>query len=95
MHNVLTSIARVLEEYRNTQISIYGHTDESGEEDYNQKLSERRALSVARYLIDGGVAAERIVIIGYGETRPSTSSETVVGRARNRRIELLLEPLAL
>ena len=93
VHDALGSIARVLEEYRDTQISIYGHTDDAGEEAYNQKLSERRAQSVARYLIDGGLAANRIVIIGYGETRPSASNETAEGRALNRRIELRLEPL--
>jgi outer membrane protein OmpA-like peptidoglycan-associated protein len=90
----LTSIAGVLEEYRNTQISIYGHTDDSGEEAYNQKLSERRALSVARYLMDGGVAAERILVIGYGESRPSAANSTEQDRSRNRRIEMRLEPLA-
>ena len=94
VQDALASITGVLEEYRNTQISIFGHTDDSGEEEYNQKLSERRAQSVARYLIDGGIAAQRIVIIGYGESRPSEANSTAEGRARNRRIELLLVPLA-
>ena len=94
VQEALTSITGVLEEYSNMQISIYGHTDDSGEEEYNQKLSERRAHSVARHLVDGGIAAKRIVIIGYGESRPSVTNSTAEGRGRNRRIELLLEPLA-
>jgi outer membrane protein OmpA-like peptidoglycan-associated protein len=90
----LASITAVLEEYRNTRISIYGHTDDEGEEHYNQVLSQRRAQSVADYLVKGGVAAKRIVIIGYGESRPLADNASAEGRARNRRIELLLEPLA-
>ena len=94
VQDALASITGVLEEYRNTQISIYGHTDDTGEDEYNQKLSERRAHSVARYLIEGGIGAERILIIGYGESRPSVVNATAEDRGRNRRIELLLEPLA-
>jgi outer membrane protein OmpA-like peptidoglycan-associated protein len=90
----LVSITAVLEEYRNTRISIYGHTDDVGEERYNQVLSQRRAQSVADYLVKGGVAAQRIVIIGYGESQPLADNASAEGRARNRRIELLLEPLA-
>jgi len=91
---LLASITAVLEEYRYTRISIYGHTDDSGEERYNQTLSQRRAQSVADYLVKGGVAAQRIAIIGYGESRPRADNASAEGRARNRRIELLLEPLA-
>lgn len=94
VQDALNSITGVLEEYSNMQICIYGHTDDSGEEEYNQELSERRAGSVARHLVDGGIAAKRIVIIGYGESRPSVTNSTAEGRGRNRRIELLLEPLA-
>jgi outer membrane protein OmpA-like peptidoglycan-associated protein len=90
----LTTIAGVLEEYRNTQVSIYGHTDDTGEEAYNQKLSEKRALAVARFLIDAGIAAERILVIGYGESRPVVENSSEENRARNRRIEMNLEPLA-
>lgn len=89
----LASITDVLEEYRNIQISIFGHTDDTGDAAYNQKLSERRAQSVARYLIKGGVATKRIAIIGYGESRPAATNKTAEGRSRNRRIELLLSPL--
>ncbi len=94
IRNLMASITGVLEEYRNIQISIFGHTDNTGDGDYNQRLSVRRAQSVARYMIDGGVAANRIAIIGYGEERPSEPNETAEGRRRNRRIEILLTPLA-
>jgi len=90
----LASITGVMEEYRKIQISIFGHTDNTGDVEYNQRLSEWRAQSVARYLIDGGVAAKRIAIVGYGESRPSATNETAEGRRTNRRIELLLTPLA-
>lgn len=91
--NALAEITGVLEEYRSTQIAIAGHTDDTGEAAYNQMLSERRARSVARYLVDGGVDAQRIVIIGYGESKPVQANTTDEGRARNRRIELLVAPL--
>ena len=93
-HGALSAIAEVLGEYQNTQVSIYGHTDDAGEADYNQKLSEQRALSVAQYLVDAGVNKKRIVIIGHGESLPVVSNATSEGRAQNRRIELQLEPVA-
>jgi outer membrane protein OmpA-like peptidoglycan-associated protein len=94
MEGVLSAIAEVVVEYRDTRISIYGHTDDAGEEGYNQWLSERRARSLSRFFIDSGVAAERIVIIGHGESRPIEDNSTAAGQAANRRIEISLEPLA-
>jgi outer membrane protein OmpA-like peptidoglycan-associated protein len=90
----LGELSGVLEEYRDTRISIYGHTDDTGEAHYNQKLSERRALSVARFLLDAGIKPERIIVIGYGESRPRVENSSEENRARNRRIEMRLEPLA-
>ncbi len=90
----LTSLAAVLEEYQKSLVSIHGHTDDAGEGDYNQKLSERRALAVAHLLIKAGVGRERIAVVGYGESQPVASNETAEGRAANRRIEFILEPLA-
>jgi len=94
MEGVLSTIASVVVEYRDTRISIYGHTDDVGEEDYNQQLSERRARSLSRFFIKSGVAAARIVIIGHGESRPIEDNSTAAGQAANRRIEISLEPLA-
>jgi outer membrane protein OmpA-like peptidoglycan-associated protein len=93
MKGVLNTIARVLEEYRDTRIIISGHTDDAGEADYNQRLSERRARAVSYFFTKSGVAAERIVIFGYGESQPIADNSSAKGRATNRRIEILLEPL--
>jgi len=69
-------------------IEISGHTDSEGSEDYNLELSNRRAGTVAGYLIEQGVNAQRIQFKGYGETQPIASNETEQGRAKNRRIEM-------
>jgi outer membrane protein OmpA-like peptidoglycan-associated protein len=91
--SVLNAIAQVLEEYRDTRIIISGHTDDAGEADYNQQLAEWRGRAVSRFFTESGVAVARIVIIGYGESQPIADNTTVEGRAANRRIEILLEPL--
>jgi outer membrane protein OmpA-like peptidoglycan-associated protein len=93
IHGVLNAIAQVLEEYRDTRIIISGHTDDGGEADYNQQLSERRARAVSHFLIRAGIATNRIVILGYGESLPIVDNNSAEGRATNRRIEILLEPL--
>ncbi len=89
----LEPLARVLEEYDRTRISIFGYTDDVGETDYNQQLSVRRARAIARLLVDSGVAPERLFIVGYGELNPVAGNDSEAGRARNRRIELRVEPL--
>jgi outer membrane protein OmpA-like peptidoglycan-associated protein len=91
--SVLNAIAQVLEEYRDTRIIISGHTDDAGEAVYNQQLAEWRGRAVSRFFTESGVAVARIVIIGYGESQPIADNATVEGRAANRRIEILLEPL--
>lgn len=70
------------------QIEVGGHTDSSGPEDYNMKLSVRRAESVRQYLEQAGVDASRLTVRGYGELKPIASNETILGRADNRRTEL-------
>ena len=67
---------------------IQGHTDSTASADYNQKLSEARARAVRDYYIRQGIAPERIRAIGFGETRPAASNDTLEGRALNRRVEL-------
>lgn len=89
----LTLISQVLDEFNNTQITIYGYTDDAGDEDYNQKLSERRAMSVAQHLVDHGIDKQRIAIVGFGESQPVSTNTTDEGRAQNRRIELQVEPV--
>lgn len=92
-HNTLDSVVLVLNEYKSTLITVKGHTDSTGSDDYNQKLSERRALSVAQYLQSKNVAQQRLAAVGYGETRPIAPNNTPEGRAQNRRVELELEPI--
>lgn len=91
--DVLDAVASVLDEYEKTVVVIEGHTDSTGSDAYNQRLSEQRAAAVGSYLDSQGVAVERMVIVGYGETRPVASNAMAEGRAENRRVELTLEPL--
>jgi outer membrane protein OmpA-like peptidoglycan-associated protein len=65
-----------------------GHTDSIGSDEFNQRLSVRRANAVRDYLIQGGISASRISIEGFGESKPVASNETADGRAQNRRVEL-------
>ncbi|MBD3618598.1 MAG: OmpA family protein [Chromatiales bacterium] len=92
-YETLRSVALILKKYDKTLIEIAGHTDSTGSEAYNQALSERRALSVARYLESQAIAPARLDPIGFGELRPLTSNASEEGRALNRRVELTLIPL--
>jgi len=71
-------------------IEVIGHTDNVGDEDYNQELSEQRATSVRNHLVDTGVDASKIVTVGAGESMPIASNDTDIGRAKNRRVEILV-----
>ena len=84
----LREMADVFDKYPNTTISVQGHTDSIGKASYNQRLSERRASSVARYLETIGVRSGRVETIGYGESRPKASNSTSSGRQQNRRVEI-------
>ena len=90
---VLTSVARVLDEYEKTLIDVAGHTDSTGSDGYNLALSQRRADSVARYLLGQGVDERRVFARGFGEAYPTASNANAEGRRMNRRVELVLEPL--
>ncbi len=85
---VLDQAAEVLRQSPNVRISVEGHTDAVGSEVYNEKLSVRRAEAVFRYLVNHGVAPERMEVIGYGQARPVADNDTETGRAQNRRVEL-------
>ena len=89
----LDQVADVLGRYGQTYVDVYGHTDSVGSDGYNQVLSERRAESVAGYLVAHGVRSERIGTRGFGETQPVASNETDAGRAANRRVEIKLVPV--
>ena len=90
----LDRVAGVLSEYNQSYIDVYGHTDSTGSDAYNQTLSERRAASVADYLSSHGVQAARIATRGFGETQPIASNETDEGRAANRRVEIKIVPVS-
>ncbi|WP_052378903.1 OmpA family protein [Polycyclovorans algicola] len=72
------------------KIEVHGHTDSTAPDAYNQALSERRAESVKAYLVDDGIAGERITTRGFGESKPVADNDTDEGRARNRRVELMI-----
>lgn len=69
------------------KISIEGHTDSDGSDDYNQSLSERRAASVMQYLTDNGVAASRMESVGFGESKPLVEETSDADKEKNRRVE--------
>jgi OOP family OmpA-OmpF porin len=83
----LDEAAEVLSKYPNLEIEISGHTDARGKRDYNVDLSQRRAESVRDYLVEKGVAAERLSVRGAGSDEPRDTNKTKAGRAQNRRIE--------
>lgn len=90
----LNDAAIVFAEYKKTAVVVQGHTDSTGDEAYNQRLSEQRAQSVLNYLAAQGVARERMQATGYGERVPVASNETQSGRAQNRRVTILLRAKA-
>lgn len=92
-YETLNSVAIVLQEFDKTSISVYGHADSTGSDSYNQQLSERRALSVSNYLAGQGVSRQRLRAIGFGETRPIADNSTDAGRAANRRVEIVIDPI--
>ena len=89
----LNTVAATLKEYNQTIVEVSGHTDSIGSDADNQTLSERRANSVASYLIGQGLMRERFEIVGMGERYPVASNDTDSGRALNRRVEIRLLPL--
>ncbi len=86
----LNKIANVIREHEKTSVEIVGHTDSRGSEEYNQRLSERRAEAVAEYLIGRGVDPARITTSGRGESEPRGTNSTEAGRQLNRRVEIFL-----
>lgn len=87
----LDVVAQALGDLEGRDVLVAGHTDSQGPENDNLVLSLARANSVKRYLTQRGVAAKRLKVVGYGESRPVASNATSEGRARNRRVELQLD----
>lgn len=92
-YNVLDSVAIVVDEFDKTIVAVSGHTDSTGSDSTNQVLSEKRAKSVADYLVSQKVLAERLEVIGFGETSPIADNSTPAGREQNRRVEITLLPI--
>lgn len=86
----IDGLSRILNKYPDTNILVEGDTDNEGTEEYNQKLSEHRAQSVADYLKGQGVIGSRISTVGLGELNPNASNETAAGRQQNRRVEIAI-----
>lgn len=86
----LENIIPILNEYKNTNIVIYGYTDSTGRVEYNQTLSAQRAGSVKKYLTGKGIDGARIETKGLGINDPIASNETVEGRSKNRRVEFAI-----
>jgi outer membrane protein OmpA-like peptidoglycan-associated protein len=86
----LNKLAAFLQEYPDRDLHIEGHTDSVGGDEFNQRLSERRAQSVRSYLVQQGIDTRRITTAGMGQTSPVASNETQSGRAQNRRVEVII-----
>jgi K(+)-stimulated pyrophosphate-energized sodium pump len=80
----------ILKAYPNTEARLEGHTDNVGEAGANLKLSQERANLVKQILVTGGIAPNRLTTAGFGQERPVESNATDAGRAKNRRIELVV-----
>jgi OOP family OmpA-OmpF porin len=83
--------ARTLRDNPSIHVEVGGHTDSIGGDGYNQRLSERRAKTVADELTRDGISASRLSVRGYGERKPVADNSTEAGRARNRRVEIVVD----
>jgi len=86
----LDKLITVFTEYPETDIKIYGYTDSTGSEDFNLKLSEKRAASVKDYLVSKGLKSSRFETKGMGIADPIADNSTVEGRSKNRRVEFAI-----
>ncbi len=93
--DLLAKVERAIDVFPRSELIIEGHTDSHGGDELNQKLSQERAVAVQQYMINAmRIPTYRLIATGYGETRPVASNETEAGRARNRRIDIVIKPNA-
>ena len=92
-YETLNSVALVFQEYNQTLIDVVGHTDNTGSAEYNMELSRERAASVARYLSAQQLDPNRFSVDGRGKSQPIASNATASGKAKNRRVEITIQPL--
>ncbi len=83
----LEQMVQIMNEYPDYSLSIAGHTDSKGDDNYNLRLSYERAAAARKYMLSKGIAAERIESRGYGETHPIADNKTAAGQAKNRRVD--------
>jgi OmpA-OmpF porin, OOP family len=86
----IDSVATFLHSHPGVEIEIAGHTDDEGPDDFNMTLSEGRARSILKYLINQGIAPERLIAKGYGESMPADRGITKGAKKRNRRVEFIV-----
>ena len=86
----LRQLANSLRNYPETEVLIVGHTDSQGADDYNMRLSYRRAESSRQFLVGQGIEGSRIRVEGRGETEPVADNSTEAGRQQNRRVEIAI-----
>lgn len=89
-NNILTSVAKVINEFDKTKVQVAGYTDSTGSAAHNNTLSLQRAQAVANYLKLRNVSASRLMVYGYGANNPIASNATAAGREQNRRVEITL-----
>jgi large repetitive protein len=89
-HELLDGVAAVMKAHGTLRIRVEGHTDDRAADDYNLGLSQRRAEAVRAYLVEQGIAADRLEAVGYGETRPKMAGKSKAARDANRRVEFVI-----
>src|SRR5688572_20571775 len=85
---IVEQVVRFMNDQPEIELEVWGHTDATGSEIFNLRLSQRRSAAVVQYLTDKGIAAKRTKSAGFGESRPLADNATEEGRERNRRVEL-------
>jgi outer membrane protein OmpA-like peptidoglycan-associated protein len=86
----LARISGIVLAYPDLKFRIEGYTDSIGTEQYNQRLSQKRADSVRDYLVTSGVSPENVISVGLGKTDPIADNHTAAGRKLNRRVEMIV-----
>lgn len=87
----LVQVGDIMAKYADNRVRIEGHTDATGSTDSNQKLSERRAAAVKTVLVSRGVREEQVTVLGLGEKNPVADNASAEGRAKNRRVNLVID----
>ena len=93
-YSTLNSVSKVLVKFDKTTVKVAGYASSTGDAMYNQQLSEKRARSVANYLIAQSIDPNRIMAVGYGARYPIASNATKAGQAQNRRVEITIHQLS-